>query len=322
MSIMTNPEPDERVPALKQAKIASQIRAILLEGGIPLREQASKIGSTLGVAYPTARRMLTGEGLWSDSEISDVLAIVGVEWDGLATRTRTTEDSSETRRSDSGAAYSSSSQLGDFYKTTLNIEGVDCECLVYPKSPRGPPPIASNGLCLSLSEVDGSEGRAHVVAKLVGVSSRDNKADLLAISKIEVNPNYYNTGPLVALLDDDASFVELASLILESNGFLTEKFSTADALLERSQTEPKIDIYLMDWKLQGKATINQHLQQLRNFAPDAAMVIVSGEITNLNDSEFMEAAEKYNLAILTKPAHGVVIVRTLMTQYKSSMGLE
>ncbi len=56
------------------------------------------------------------------------------------------------------------------------------------------------------------------------------------------------------------------------------------------------------------------------------MAIVSGEIKadsaaeSGNDNVFMEAAEKYDLTIFNKPLPGVVIVRTLMNEYKASKG--
>ena len=124
-------------------------------------------------------------------------------------------------------------------------------------------------------------------------------------------------GYRVAILDDSQLLVDTLSDMLAMKGFRTEGFQDARRLLSRCMIGPKIDAFLLDWSLQDDENSGQFIPALREYAPTAAMILMSGHLNDTNiDVEVMQMAERYSLLLLSKPARGTAIVESLMTLLK------
>ena len=121
-------------------------------------------------------------------------------------------------------------------------------------------------------------------------------------------------GYRVAILDDSQLLVDTLSDMLTMKGFPTEGFQDARSLLSRCMIGPKFDAFLLDWSLQDDENSGQFIPALRECAPTAAMIVMSGHFNDTSiNVDVVQMAERYSLLLLSKPARGTAIIKSLMT---------
>lgn len=270
-------------------KIATQLRELMAAAGIPLHRQRAHVATVLNVSPGKARRMLIGETSWNESEISLVLNSIDLEWTGL------------------DIVYPAKTRLIR-HVGEITVEGIRMPCDVFESPNSMPPPRAADALCI--------QGDGPQVA-VVRSTNALQWSKLRTVKSIHIHPTYMRTGPRVAILDDSAQIVEGMMQGLAMSGFRTEAFTSPAVLLERSQVEPGLDAYLLDWSLQNGENISAYIPALRKASPRAAIILMSANFdTPEIDAEATLLSTQYNLTLLPKPSPVAAITQNLMMSIK------
>ncbi len=105
--------------------------------------------------------------------------------------------------------------------------------------------------------------------------------------------------PTVLIVDDESSILDIASAILEKNGFTVETAASIEEAEKRLALEG-IDAALIDIVFPGRGGV-ELLMRLRDERPELPVVIMTGKVRT--DSEpFRQLVQQFGAkSILTKP---------------------
>lgn len=108
----------------------------------------------------------------------------------------------------------------------------------------------------------------------------------------------------VGLLEDDASILEMLSLVLQDEGYTVVAFPTAEECLSALGLQGKevqgipVDLLIVDWRLNGTMSGTEVIRDIRQQPQLNTLPIILTTAATLTDTEELH---QLNVALLEKP---------------------
>jgi len=275
--------------------VAERLVNLMLEHGVPVRQQASLLSELCGLSLSQARRKLRG-AMWSFGEVLIVVRRFGASLDQVFIASPL-----------DGIAHIGTApgvSTASLLDATFLMDKLTVPCRVRLGAQVVGAP-ADNELLTAQNEFGWHVGtRKHLDRHRV--TGQCYRADQVLLTPPSNKPNIR-----VAILDDDIGTSETLGEWFNAAGYAATAFTSCDRLLA-SRIESH-DAFVVDFLLADGDSSQAIIKSIRQVLPDAPIVLLTGKLRDgkVSEADLTTMLRTLNVTFFEKPVRPSVLVATI-----------
>ena len=275
--------------------VAEQLVGLMVEHGVPVRQQANLLSELCGLSLSQARRKLRG-AMWSFGEVLAVTRRFGASLDQVF-----------------------SDSPGDGVAHTVNAADVSSVTLQDATFVMGSLAVPCRVRLGALIVGDPAEDELLTAQNDTGwyVGTREQLhrhrikdpwyvADLVVLTPVPNKPRVR-----IAILDDDIGTTETLGDWFNATGYAAQAFTTGEQLLA-SQIDNH-DAFIVDFMLAGGDSSQEIIRKIRQALPEAPIVLLTGKLRSgqVSEADVATMLRTSNVTLFEKPVRPSVLAATI-----------
>lgn len=274
--------------------VAEQMGALMVEHGIPTRQQAALLNELCGLSLSQARRKLQGS-TWSFEEVLTVTRRFGVSLDQLFANPPHADVAIATTDAGSFAL--------PLQNATFLMDEVTIPCRV------------------RLGALATTTGNAQLLTGLnqdvwyVGTESSLNRRHVTQpyylAEQVQLTPIQTTPPVQIAILDDDIGTSETLCEWFNAAGYAATAFTSGEQLLASNIV--KYDAFVVDYLLAAGDTSQKIIGEIRKMLPQAPIVLLTGKLRDglVSEADLTTVLRTSKVTFFEKPVRPAVLAATI-----------